>query len=123
VADQGIVVEGADQLVRTLHEFAADLDDLSPANQKAAQLLLDKAGPRTPRASGALAASGHVEVDASGAAVVYDEVYAGVIHNGWPDHNISPQPWLADTAVDEQPDLVEVYVDHIEDLAHQVHGI
>lgn len=123
MAGEAIVVEGADELSRTLSAAAKELGDLSEANQKAAQTLLERADPRTPRDSGALAASGRVVADADGGTVTYGEVYAGVIHNGWADHGIDPQPWLANTAADERTDLVDVYVDHITDVLGHVHGI
>lgn len=116
-----VALEGAETLDRTLTRAAGELVG-SDVNQKAAQTLLDRANPKTPRDSGTLAASGSVEADAEGGTVTYDEVYAGVIHNGWADHNIDAQPWLADAAVAQQSDLVDVYVDHITDLLRQVHG-
>lgn len=123
MADEGLVVEGAVELDRTLHKLADDLDDLTPADQKAADVLLELAGPHTPRDTGALAASGHVVVDDTGGTVVYDEVYAGVIHYGWPDHNIDPQPWLEHAAEEHTTDLTDVYIDHLTGLVHQVRGI
>lgn len=117
----GVELQGVADLNASLRQAADHLVD-SEVNTKAAQTLLEKANPKTPRDTGTLAASGSVEADAEGGTVTYDEVYAGVIHNGWPDHNIDAQPWLAETAVDQREDLVDVYVDHIEDLLHRVHG-
>lgn len=118
-----VELRGAAELDRTLSNAAHELGDLTPVNEKAAQTLLDKADPRTPRDKGDLAASGGVVADAEGGTVTYDEVYAGVIHNGWADHGIDPQPWLADAAASETTALVDVYVDHISDLLDRVHGI
>lgn len=117
----GFVLEGERELDRTLTHAADELVG-EDVNHKAADRLLERANPHTPRDSGDLAASGSTSADAEGGTVTYDEVYAGVIHNGWPDHNIDAQPWLADTVRDQQTDLVDVYVDHIEDLFRQVHG-
>lgn len=115
-----VELRGADTLERTLRRAADDL--VNPdVNQKAAQSLLDKADP--PRDSGALDASGTVQADAEGGTVTYDEVYAGVIHNGWPDHNIDAQPWLYQAVDQQRTDLADVYVDHIADLLGTVHGI
>ncbi|GEP40612.1 hypothetical protein NPS01_42750 [Nocardioides psychrotolerans] len=123
MAGEPIVVEGADELTRTLRAAAKDLDDLGEVNQRAAQTLLEKANPRTPRESGALASSGGVATDGDGATVTYDEVYAGVIHNGWAEHGIDPQPWLAETAAQQESTLVDVYVDHITDVLGRVRGL
>lgn len=118
---EGLVLEGERELSRTLGHAADELVG-EDVNRKVADRLLERADPHTPREGGALAASGSTSADAEGGTVTYDEVYAGVIHNGWPDHNIDAQPWLADTVRDQQSDLVDVYVDHTEDLLRQVHG-
>ena len=123
MTNEGIVVYGADELDRTLRVAAGDLADLRPANQKAAETLLEKADSRTPRDSGALASSGSVQADSEGGTVTYDEVYAGVIHNGWPEHNIDAQPWLGEATATNRTDVVDVYVDHVTDLLGHVHGI
>ena len=120
MAETGVIVEGVEQLNRTLNALADDLEDLEPANRKAAELLLQRAD--APRDSGALDASGSVEVDSAEGAVVYDAEYAGVIHNGWEERNISPQPWLEDAASQSIDTLTEVYVDHVGDLVHRVRG-
>lgn len=118
---EGIEVRGGAELDRTLGKLAKDLTDLTDVNTKAAKALLASADP--PRDSGALAASGSATADREGGTVGYDEIYAGVIHNGWPDHNIDAQPWLSEAATEHQTDLVDIYIDHIEDLVGQVHGI
>ena len=120
--ETGIVVDGADTLTRTLGELQRGLEDLTPVNDKAGALLLDRADPRTPRQDGSLASSGRSDAASGEAVVSYTEVYAGVIHNGWPDRNITAQPWLADTADESQTALTDVYVDHVEDLVGHVRG-
>lgn len=110
----GIEVDD-DQVKRAVDGLVDAASDLLPAQERAGRLLLDKAGTKVPRRSGRLAASGRVDAASDETRVVYDEVYAGVIHNGWPARNIKPQPWLSVT-VEESADLVkEAFVDHFLD--------
>lgn len=116
---QGVEVIGEQDVIRALHNLADATRDLEPAHQRAGQLLLDRADPRTPRESGRLAASGRVSAASDETAVVYEEVYAGPIHNGWPAHGISPQPWLAETLDESQTAVVGVFVDYLEDAVRR----
>lgn len=122
MAETGIRVEGAENLTRTLGAFARDLEDLTDTNRKAAELVLDRATPRTPRSSGSLAASGRVDAGPDEAAVVYDVEYAGVIHNGWEDRNITPQPWLAETFDESTAAVTDVYLDDLDAGLRKIRG-
>lgn len=117
-----VTVQGADELARSLRVLADVVEDLQEPDQKAGDLLLEKADPRTPRSSGQLAASGRVSVDSSGFAVIYEEVYAGVVHNGWPARNITPQPWLRDTVTEQTTAVGGVYGDYLHDAVARVRG-
>lgn len=122
MAGTGITVEGAEQLSRSLDALGRDLADLTTPNRRAAEEVLGRADARTPRSSGALAASGRVDAGPEDAAVVYDAEYAGVIHNGWSDRNIEPQPWLAETFDESTAAVTEVYEDFLEAEVRQVRG-
>jgi hypothetical protein len=115
MSHQGVEVIGEEDVIRALHHLADATRNLEPAHRKAGQLLLDRADPRTPRQSGRLAASGRVDAASDETALVYDEVYAGPIHNGWPAHNISPQPWLLETVDDSQSAVLDVFAHYLED--------
>lgn len=122
MAETGITVEGAAALNRTLGALADDLEDLTTPNRRAAEVILDRAGPRTPRSSGALAASGRVDAGPDEATVVYDAEYAGVIHNGWSERNIEPQPWLAETFGESTAAVTDVYEDFLVTEVRHVRG-
>ena len=122
MAEPGIVVEGDEQLVRSLNALAGDLGDLADPHRKAGDLLLARADAKTPRQSGRLAASGRVDAASDETEVVYTEVYAGVIHNGWPDRNITPQPWLAETLGEQTTAVGDVFEDYLEDVVGRVRG-
>lgn len=113
-------VIGLERFNRTAHQAADELRDFTPANRAAVQLVLDNAQP--PRVSGALADNGRVEADAESGTVVYDLVYAPVIHNGWAEHNIEAQPWLADAFDTSTPDITDTYADHLVDVLNHIDG-
>lgn len=114
MSHQGVEVVGEEDVVRAMRRLSDAVDALEPAHRRAGDELLERAGSKVPRQFGRLAASGRVDASSEETVLVYDEVYAGPIHNGWPAHNISPQPWLADT-VDESHTLVlDVFSDYLE---------
>lgn len=119
---EGVTVEGAAELERSLQQLADDLDDMTPAHDTAGQLLQDLADLRAPRRTGQLVSSARTDAGPTETTVSYDEVYAGVIHNGWTARNIPAQPWLADTAAESTDALTEVYAVHVIDAVGQVQG-
>lgn len=120
--ETGVTVEGAETFKRTAGAFARDLEDLTDTNRRAAELVLEKADPKTPRSSGALAASGRVDAGPDEASVVYDEVYAGVIHNGWDERNIAAQPWLVETFDESTAAVTDVYLDDLDAGLRTIRG-
>lgn len=122
MAETGVTVEGAETFKRTAGAFARDLEDLTDTNRRAAELVLDRADAKTPRSSGALAASGRVDAGPDEASVVYDAVYAGVIHNGWDDRNIEPQPWLLETYEEPTAAVTDVYLDDLDAGLSKIRG-
>ena len=46
--------------------------------------------------------------------------YAGVIHFGWPRHNIEPQPFLYDALDRRSDEVIKLYEDRITDLVHKL---
>lgn len=120
--DTGVTVEGADTFNRTAGVFARDLKDLTDTNRKAAETVLERAGSKVPRSSGSLAASGRVDAAPAEASVVYDAVYAGVIHNGWEDRNIEPQPWLLETFEESTAAVADVYLHDLDEGLGKIRG-
>lgn len=118
-------VEGAQQLRRTLRAAGAELTDLKDANQAAAAYVAAVARPSAPRRSGRLGASvrgnraaGRARVSAGGSALPY----AGVIHWGWPDRNIQPQPWISEAAERTQPAWLSIYHKDVQQALNKVKG-
>lgn len=117
---EGIEVVGEERVTRALRNLSDATRDLEPAHRSAGEMLLDKADPKTPRQSGSLAASGRVDAASEETVITYDEIYAGVIHNGWEAHNISPQPWLAETVDESTADVAGVFLDYFEDAIRRI---
>lgn len=90
---------------------------------EAARVVADEAKSLVPHLTGRLGASirtGSTQKGANVKAGGGDVVYAGVIHFGWPHHNISPQPFLYD-ALDARRDAVlAIYEERIAALTERV---
>ena len=118
-----IKVHGAARFEATTARAARDLRDMREANARVAQYVAQQARGRAPKRSGALArsttgraASGNV------AQMTATVVYAGVIHNGWPRHHISPQPYLRDTLEATQSSWLSMYERELQSIVNQVKG-
>lgn len=120
-----VQVQGLAQLRRTLRKAGHDLSDMADVNAAVAGIIVRAQAARAPRRTGALAASprpsrakGRARVLAGGARVPY----AGPIHWGWPARNISPQPWLSETAQATEPAWVDEYRRGVTDILTTVKG-
>lgn len=114
-----VKVEGARELRRALKQFEGGIDDLKAAHADAAKIVADEAMQLVPRLSGLLestirssgqASSGIVRAGTAGVP------YAGVIHFGWPAHNIEPHPFLYDALDDRTAEVIEAYERHVDGL-------
>lgn len=118
-----VQVTGAKELRRALKRMGDDLNDLRAINLAAARDVADEAQHTVPRVSGALAgaitpkatkASG--SVSAGGRRLPY----AGVIHFGWPRHNIEPQPFLFDALDNRREAVADKYRERVDALVVRV---
>jgi hypothetical protein len=126
VANQpGVRVEGAAKLARTLRRAGHSLEDLKEANQDVAQFVVERADSRAPRRTGALAATARPARAAGRARVLAGRAgvpYAGPIHWGWEARGIQAQPWIHDTALDNQTQIESMYLDAIEHVLDAIEG-
>lgn len=72
-----VTVRGADQLARTLHTLADDVQHLTPAHLAAGAVVCGKVRARTARLTGRLAASWTATLDPDGVTVSSSLPYAG----------------------------------------------
>lgn len=98
-----VEVVGGRQFRRALNRCEADVAELKDAHQRAGQIVVAAATPRTPRRTGRLASGHRASRAKARARVTVAAVYAGPIHWGWPARHIAAQPWLYDAAVASEP--------------------
>jgi hypothetical protein len=126
MADQPhLEVQGLGQLVRTLRRAGDDVGDLKDAHARVAAIVAAAGASRAPRRSGALASSvrgsrqvRRARVSAGRASVPY----AGVIHWGWPAHNIAPNPFLSEAAQDTESQWTATYQRDVQHVLDKVKG-
>lgn len=110
------VTTSGDALGRRLDTIAANLDDLSAADDAAADLLAAAARTRAPRRTGLLRS----RIRSTGAGrVVADLPYAVVVHNGWRARRIRARPFARDAVTATRDDVTRVYVDHVTDTLNR----
>lgn len=120
-----VEVTGAKELRRAIRRAEDDLSKsaLKQAHRDAAEVVATEARYTVPVRSGTLAASIRAAgtqtkgVVRAGFAKV---PHAGVIHFGWPGHNISPQPFLYEAADARVDDVLDVYNARIEEIARRI---
>ena len=114
-----IEVKGIKETVRTLEKFGVDASDLKTAFQRIGTMVANEAKILAPKQSGALEASIRASKTKNKAAIRAGSAkvpYAGVIHYGWPAHNIEAHPFLT-TAVEHQgPAAVRMMDDELHGL-------
>lgn len=121
----GIRVDGARELRATMKRAETDLNDLHEAHVAASQVVAKAGQAKAPKVTGRLAGtirgSGTktAAIDRAGGARV---PYAGPIHWGWPAHNITANPFLAEAAEETEPIWVPLYEDAVERVLETIRG-
>lgn len=113
-------VEGATTFVATLGAAARQLADMAPP--EAGAFIRDRARGRAPMVSGRLRASVVAAESAGRVSVGSGLVYAPVIHNGWPGHGISPNPFLIPVAEETASVWGRAYVAETTRIVSHVRG-
>lgn len=126
MSEEGVRIEGLNELVRTLKRAGADISELKEAHAKAGQIVATEAEAIAPRRSGRLAGTiraarqvRRARVQAGRASVPY----AGPIHWGWPARNIEPQPFLSEAARATESRWVAQYREDVQHALDQVKGL
>lgn len=118
-----IQVTGAKELRRALKRMDNDASDLRGVNLDAAKIVAGRARDIVPRLSGTLENSIRALASKSSGSVAAGKAripYAGVIHFGWPAHNIEPQPFLYDALDQRATQVVQLYEQRIAELVVRV---
>lgn len=117
-----IEVEGAREVARRLRKVEGGMADLKKVHADAAEIVEVRAAAIVPRRTGALKSTVRSTGQARGGVVragFKRVLYAGVIHFGWPKHNISPQPFLYDALDQRATEVVDVYETRVNKLIKQ----
>jgi len=117
-------VTGLTKAVRALEKAGTDAGELKDLMHSLGEIVVKEARGRVPSESGALLASiragrGKTKsvVRAGGARVPY----AGVIHYGWPAHNIKPSNYLTDALNAKRGEVLNRLDEGISELLRKNH--
>lgn len=120
-----VEVRGAKELRKSLKKAGDDLGDLKDVNAAVGNMVVATASGMAPRRSGALAgsirasrAAASITIKAGSARVPY----AGVIHWGWPAHNIAANPFLSNAATSTESAWVALYEAELDKIIDRVEG-
>lgn len=120
-----VEIVGGPQLRRALSAFSDRLDDLKDVHQAVGEIVAERAreivpiGPDRDGHPGQLEHSIRPTRTKRGAAVKAGSkraIYAGVIHFGWPRHNIEANPFLYDALDDRLEQVIHAYVAGVDKL-------
>ena len=120
MAGRQVSVEGARELRKALKTVGDEAKaGLKETNLEVAEIVARAAVTKVPAQSGALRetirAAG-AQTRASVKAGFKKVPYAGVIHFGWPDRGIAPQPFLYDALDSRRGEVVDAYQSGMADL-------
>ena len=119
----GTQVIGAEALSASLQAAGAELVDMQRAAATAGAMVANAARGLAPQRTGELAGSVHpVTAVAGGFDIAADAVYAGVIHWGWPAHNIAAQPFIQDAIESTESETVAIYTEEADRILSTVKG-
>lgn len=104
-----VTVSGDRELRRAFDALGRDVADLSETNRRVAELIVPGASRRSPRATGALAASWRAEASKVAAGVVSGVPYAGPVEYGQPGRGIAGARMVADTIAAESDAILAAY--------------
>jgi hypothetical protein len=116
-ASKGAVrVTGVREVQAALKRLEADAADLKAAHLAVAGKLIDGVATRSPRRTGALAASWSPGATKTRARITSSRRYAGPIEYGWPAHNIEAARMVRDTVDGSHAVILETYEHELERL-------
>jgi len=116
-ASQSVRIDGLRKLNKAFRDAGTDAQDQKELMHSLGQIVVRAAN--VPSATGALEATvraGRGKTKAVVRAGGAKTPYAGVIHYGWPEHNIEPNPFLLNALQDRETEIVEALSDGIGDV-------
>lgn len=117
-----INVQGLRRTLRALEKAGADAGSMRTLMHEIGMIVVRAAAPKAPYLTGSLrgnirAGRGKTKavVRAGGARVPY----APVVHYGWPERGISPQPFLVSAAQQQRPAMFAKFEQGVGQLLHK----
>lgn len=123
MSDAQITVIGGERFAATMHAAGRKIENLRAANAEVAKEVERAARQRAPKRTGRLARSivGRAG-NRNNAEIGSTLIYAPVIHNGWPRHHITANPFLIKGAEASQDQWMGTYQEHVQDALDTVKG-
>ena len=116
-------VRGAAELRRALGNMEDGVKDLTRVQRDAADIVAQESRGLVPVGDGTLRGSIKSRASKTRSSVAAGRrsvVYAGVIHFGWPRHNIEPQPFLYEALDKRHDEVVKLYEDRVSALVRKL---
>lgn len=124
--DSTVRIDGLRELRASLRAAGQDYRELKGAGLEAATLVAQTASSYAPSETGALRGSIRAAGQAKGAVVRAGSAklpYAGVIHFGWAQRSISPDPFLYDAADARFAEVEALYLERVSAIAGSIKGV
>lgn len=125
MAENGLTLVGAGNLIRTLRAAGASLADLKALNKAVASTVVAAGRGTAPRRSGRLGASVRAGSTQKAAVIRAGKgtvPYAQPIHWGWGRRHIQAQPWLSHAAQSTEPTWQAQYREGVEQILDSIEG-
>ena len=110
----GLDVDGLEQLQRSLDAAGRALEDLTPAHERAGELLEGRAQADAPRLTGRMAGQHELVVHAGGLTITNAARYAPFVH--------ARQPWLTRALDALQRQVVDIYSNQVDQIVDDIRG-
>jgi hypothetical protein len=115
-----IEIIGGDRFRRTAHAAADDIREMHPGD--AGRIVAARGRAGAPKRSGRLAGSVTAGTDGGDVVVSSRLIYAPVIHNGWPGHNIAANPFLYRALTNSSAEVGRAYAADAQKILGHVKG-
>lgn len=118
-------VRGGRELRRSMKEAEIEMSHLKAAHSEAGAYVANEAKTAVPVRTGLLQSSIRASGTQTSAVIRAGRKripYAGVIHYGWPAHNIEAQPFISKPAQETEPTWRRIYERAVAHIVERIRG-